>query len=119
MTDLARLRELLGKATPGEWLSFEKHKYNESHVSVPIAGSTMKLALFENGIPTRNHADSKLIAAMKNALPALLTELEQYRNAEVLATYSRGDGNREWWTGGTWLYPGQSVVVVDAAKEAK
>ena len=49
----------------------------------------------------------------------LLTELEKYRNAEVLATHSCGDRHREWWSGGTWLYPSQSVIVIDAAKEAK
>ena len=49
----------------------------------------------------------------------LLTELERYRNAEVLATHSHGDGHREWWSGGTWLYPGESVIVIDTAKDAK
>ena len=33
--------------------------------------------------------------------------------ADVLATNERTDGRREWWTGGTWLRPGQSVVVME------
>lgn len=31
---------------------------------------------------------------------------------EVLACYSRNDGIREWVEVGTWLHPGESIVVV-------
>ena len=27
----------------------------------------------------------------------------------------REDGSRDWWSGGTWLYPGDAVVIIDAA----
>lgn len=50
------------KWTPGEWVCFYKHKYNEWHVSVPVEGSSFKLGLFENGVPT-GEADARLIAA--------------------------------------------------------
>lgn len=60
------------KATPGPWTCFYKAKYDEWHVSVPIAGSTSKMALFNNGVRTENReADAKLIAAAPDLLAAL------------------------------------------------
>jgi len=46
-------------------------------------------------------------------------QLERELNAchnETLAVYDGKDGRREWWTGGTWLYPWQKIVVIDTAK---
>lgn len=67
------------------------------------------------------------------ALLSLLTELEQLRaelgryreDAErlrdgvTIGVYAARDGHRDWWSGGTWLNPGEEVMVVDAAKDAK
>ena len=36
----------------------------------------------------------------------------QIAEAEVLATYGRDDGRRDWVDAGAWLYPGDRVVVL-------
>lgn len=60
------------KHTPGPWVAFYKAKYDEWHVSVPIAGSSMKWALFDDGIRSENpEADARLIAAAPELLEAL------------------------------------------------
>lgn len=61
--------------TPGPWVCFDKPKYNEWHVAVPINGQgLMKLALFEHGCQTNNpEADCRLIAAA----PELLSFVEK------------------------------------------
>jgi hypothetical protein len=71
------LRELLEKATPGEWVAwdrgigYEVHDQNANEIN--------------NGFrETFSKEDAELIAAMKNALPSLLTriqELERERDA--------------------------------------
>jgi len=61
--------------TPGPWVSFYKHKYNEWHVGVPVSSGSMKLALFPDGCPTENpESDCRLIAAA----PDLLALAKQY-----------------------------------------
>jgi hypothetical protein len=63
--------------TPGPWVYFYKHKYDEHHVSVPAPGRSFKLALFDNGCQSENaEADARLIAAapdLMDALKALLS----------------------------------------------
>lgn len=64
LTDLYALRALAEAATQGPWTYFPKPKYNEHHVSVPIEGSGMRLALFNDGCQTsRPEQDAKFIAA--------------------------------------------------------
>ena len=60
-------------------------------------------------------AEVKLAAAQAQ-LEAERKELEE---AEVLGKYYGVAGRRWWWSGGAWLYPGQKVVVIDAAKGTK
>lgn len=61
-----------GKHTPGPWTAFYKNKYDEWHVSLPIAGSNMKLSLCSDGIQSENQeADARLIAAAPDLLDAL------------------------------------------------
>jgi hypothetical protein len=59
-------------------------------------------------VPKIVNAISDLSARCKNAEAAVSASAA---NEEVLATYSRDDGQREWWSGGTWLRRGDSVVV--------
>lgn len=61
------------KFTQGQWTAFYKHKYDEWHVSLPMAGSGMKLALCSDGIQSRNReADAHLIAAAPDMFEALV-----------------------------------------------
>ena len=72
--------------TPGPWTYFYKHKYDEHHVSLPLAGQTMKLALFEDGCPSeRPEADARLIAAAPDLLAACMEVANGYstRGAEM------------------------------------
>ena len=59
--------------TPGPWVCFYKHKYDEWHVGVPLnSGGGMKVALFPNGCPTHYpQGDCYLIAAAPDLLAAL------------------------------------------------
>ena len=67
------------KHTPGPWIVFHKHKYNEWHVSVPTPGKNMRLGLFDNGIQTDNpEADARLIAAAPALLEAAEEVLKQF-----------------------------------------
>jgi hypothetical protein len=36
------------------------------------------------------------------------------RAGDPLAAYEGKDGHRQWWSGGTWLYPGDRVVIMAA-----
>jgi len=71
------IREALAAGpTPGPWDSFYKHKYDEWHVSVPMAQGNMKWAMFDDGCRTeRPEEDAKYIAACNPAnVAALLAE---------------------------------------------
>lgn len=77
--------------TPGPWRAFFKPKYDEWHVGVPHPdGSAMRVALFEDGIPTRNAADARLIAAA----PDLLAALERILAGQ--AAEERGEDGGDW-----------------------
>ena len=88
MTFPARLTELIEKATKRPWNFFYKHKYNEFHVSVPMEGGGMKLALFEHGIPTKNGSDADLIAYLVNHAEAI-------RDLVVAAEQEHGGNHHE------------------------
>ena len=71
--DLQQLKALALAATPGPWTYFPKPKYNEHHVSIPMEGSGMRLALFDTGCQTeRPEQDARFIAA---ANPAVVLDL--------------------------------------------
>lgn len=48
-------------------------------------------------------------------------ELERWlKDADIIGHRESGDAHkgRAWWTGGTWLYPGQVVAVIDDPEAA-
>lgn len=45
-------------------------------------------------------------------------DAERLRDGDVLHVYDHPSGRRDWVTVGTWLQPGQSIIVVDAAIDA-
>ncbi len=65
----ALLRELLAKATPGEW---RLHEWSPTQADI-----------CNDGVPIANGAteDARLIVAMHAALPALLDEVKRLRGA--------------------------------------
>ncbi len=85
--EIEAIEALAKKATPGDWRSFCKSKYDEWHVSVPMSSGSSRWALFDDGVRTENpEADAGLIAALRNAWPALcsmaLRSLELREDAE-------------------------------------
>lgn len=79
---LAQIKAALDAGpTPGPWHAFHKHKYDEWHVSVPLSGQSMMLALFSDGCPTeRPHADAQFIAACNPSnMAAILDALTRLR----------------------------------------
>jgi hypothetical protein len=82
--------------SPGPWVSFYKHKYNEWHVGVPVSSGSMKLALFPDGCPTENpEADSHLIGAA----PDLLAALKELLASELtlMPPYEAGKAAQDAW----------------------
>jgi hypothetical protein len=76
--------------TPGPWTCFYKPKYDEWHISLPIAGSSMKLALCADGIQSENReADAHLIAAAPDMLAAL-------KRCEEMVSTANGPPNWDW-----------------------
>ena len=53
------------------------------------------------------------LARAESATPAKHPDAEP----EVIGGYEGEGGRRFWWTGGTWLYPGQEVAVISARKQ--
>lgn len=83
----------MSKHTPGPWSAFYKAKYDEWHVSVPISGSSMKLALFEHGIRSENpKADARLIAAVPDLLAYAKCEEARSRGEDIAETVLRQFG---------------------------
>lgn len=58
--------------------------------------------------------DADLVLALHARLAALEALERQIAEGEELDKYLRGDGRREWSDAGTWLYPGDRVVVLRA-----
>lgn len=69
---IARLRELLEKATPGEWEACEE-------AIGAINGPDCLVALIAMHQGSVNETDAALIAESRNALPGLLDEIERLR----------------------------------------
>ena len=81
--DLAALRKLERQATPGPWTRAKPEKDAEGWAcGVAVAGTPGRQTIYANppggSFPS---SDCDLIAAMRNALPALLDELERLRAA--------------------------------------
>lgn len=80
MTLIAELRELHAKATPGEWV-YDGCSLSDFGREFPCS---MSMEWIPNGRPHTDddtnqlvEADGALIAAMRNALPALLDEIDR------------------------------------------
>jgi hypothetical protein len=67
-----RLTALEAAATPGPWESFVDFGNQESHVRTPKWSASLGLAA--------RTADAALIVAMRNDLPALLSQLREQRD---------------------------------------
>lgn len=78
--DVARLRELLEKATPGEWYV---HDGNRIHSRTD--GRNCSVTNTERAEARGNLA---LIAELRNQAPALLSELDRLRKVEAAARHA-------------------------------
>ena len=75
------------KFTPGPWSCFYKHKYDEWHVSMPVAGSSMRAGLCDDGIESPNReADAHLIAAAPDMYEALEAAEELHQTGLIAAS---------------------------------
>lgn len=81
--EIARLRELLGKATPGPWEMHDCINYGDHYLNMTGGGSCNSICsndrYGDNETPADN--DMRLIAAAVNALPALLALAEAVMGA--------------------------------------
>ena len=75
MINLASLRDLCERATPGEWhVECGPHTEGEWRVST----SSGSVVVEAGGYPT-GHPDAAFIAAARSALPAAIAEIERLR----------------------------------------
>jgi|GEM_PF-6054259 len=74
MTDLSKLKELLGKATPGPWTYKTDAAYDVNVISAPDGYGSSKYVC-----ATKQHDDGVMIVAAVNALPELIAEVEGLR----------------------------------------
>lgn len=57
------------------------------------------------------------IAVWATQIEAAAAEIERLESAQdVIAEHSGKTDHREWYSQGTWLYPGDKLVVVSAPK---
>ena len=81
MIDIAKLRELEAKATRGEWLADEYYVHGPGRSTIAMA--------FDDDTAGFDCDDAAFIAAARNALPALLDEIERLRARVVELEVSR------------------------------
>lgn len=80
MTDTAKLRELLAKATPGEWKSAAREGDDwDSVVYLPGTPYEICQCFHDESNVEECDANTQLIVALKNHLPALLDEVDALR----------------------------------------
>lgn len=88
MSDITKLRELLGRATPGEWRSDIDTYGDPGDITLWAEGENYVVNIGHAGDHVENgcviafdgsKANAALIAAAVNALPALLDEVERLR----------------------------------------
>lgn len=122
MTDLkqtrARLRDLLEKATPGEWESRSSVRFNGS-VSVWIDDQGGDDIIQGWGVSSKKaievgkwKSNADLIAAMRNALPAMLDRLDEL---EPLVNASEAMHDHLLNNPGPWDIPDEIYVPFDEA----
>lgn len=128
--DLRKLRELLGKATPGPW---KNHGRQPKAIGVPhsaVAAKTLLARVYSEafGDTEQETANAELIAAAVNALPGLLDECEMLRKDAARYRWLAGNGwadaafyatgPKEWGVGGVALLSGPQLdAAIDAAMQ--
>lgn len=55
----------------------------------------------------------KAYNALKAEREADRKDAQRYRSGDILVSYSRADGAREWASVGAWLHRGQCIMVVE------
>ncbi len=81
LTDIERLEELEKKATPGEWSCRQSGMFEDSYSIEGIVRS-------HNHTPYVRKDDAELIAAARNALPALIRDWKRLRETVEFYAYS-------------------------------
>jgi hypothetical protein len=85
-----------------QWLAFGEQMLREGHQSGYYSGSGWAAVQ---------------LRSILSAAPAQPAEPVTDEDADVLASYSRKDGRREWVNVGCWLRPGEEIVHRAAAQE--
>jgi hypothetical protein len=115
MTDLDELSRLLQQATPGPWIEMEMHPYLFANPRGPQPWHHDIVGRFDY----HSDANRAAIAALRNHAEELVRDARLLREAEELGRYGNDDGARDWVTAGTWLYPGDRIVVVRGESEQR
>jgi hypothetical protein len=84
MIDIAKLRELLEKATPGPWLNGERIFPEDNCIALQDEEHADIYRATEHGncnvaCATFDAGDADLVVALRNVAPELLDELERLR----------------------------------------
>jgi uncharacterized protein (DUF885 family) len=89
-TDHAALRALADAATPGPW-EVERDPYGDDDYPVSANGRYLCVSPDDGVRGGHSEADAAFIAAARDAVPALLDEVERLRK-ELRECYASGDG---------------------------
>jgi len=101
--------------TFGNFVTSDAADYIRSLEDQLVAERKARLEVNERLIEQRGNYLNTLNRA-EAAEASLAAERKELDETEVLGKYDGVAGRRWWWSGGAWLYPGQKVVVIDAAK---
>lgn len=78
-TDTQRLRELLAEATPGPWSTYDAYHIGSNNIRLFHTSYYIGSIGNSDATKVQNEMDAELIAALRNAAPALLDELDDLR----------------------------------------
>lgn len=80
--DIDELERLLAAATPGEWVTgcgFERNYLYGGGAHLACIGGSEDYEINDDGSPNEADNNADLIAAARNSLPAILTEIRELR----------------------------------------
>lgn len=122
---LRRLNEAIGKAVPRLMMERSESQklyglnYMEMRGRIKALEATLDLQQlsYEREQNLDQEEIERLIALRRDDARVLERMRAKIADAEVLGTYSRDDGWREWAAVGAWLYPGDRIVVLRREEE--
>lgn len=111
MSDLEKIRRLLSEATEGPWeVEVGGPEFGEDEYCDGITSNSGQIVETDSGVYPPSLPDARLIAAMRNALPALLDRVEELEGA-----LRKVQGSRYSTAMSSFVITAEAMRAVDAA----